>query len=102
MSLILGSGISPIGGHSNPPRYSCLRESMVIIEGAGRLQSAGSQRVGHTGKEPVVVDVCAASFPASLEGGPKSQMSHLLSGGQVSLWIWGIWSHSHRRYIVAN
>ena len=45
VGLIPGSGRSPGGGHGNPPQYSCLENPMD--RGAGRLQSTGSQRVGH-------------------------------------------------------
>ena len=42
--LIPGSGGSPAGGNGNPPQYSCLKNTKV----PGRLQSTGSQRVGHS------------------------------------------------------
>ena len=43
--LIPGSGRSPGEGNGNPLQYSCLENP---TEGAsGRLQSMGSQRVGH-------------------------------------------------------
>ena len=42
---IPGSGRSPGEGNGNPLQYSCLENS--TDEGAGRLQSMGSQRVGH-------------------------------------------------------
>ena len=42
---IPGSGISPGEGNSNPLQYSCLENPMY--EEPGRLQSIGSQRVGH-------------------------------------------------------
>ena len=45
VGLIPGSGRYPGGGHGNPPQYSCLENPMD--RGAGRLQSIGSQRVGH-------------------------------------------------------
>ena len=38
-------GICPGGGHGNPLQYSCLDNPMA--EEPGRLQSMGSQRVGH-------------------------------------------------------
>ena len=41
LSLIPGLGISPGGGHGNPPSYFCLENP------PGGLQSLGSQRVGH-------------------------------------------------------
>ena len=41
---ILGSGRSPGGGHGNPLQCSCLE---IPTEEPGRLQSIGSQRVGH-------------------------------------------------------
>ena len=41
--LIPGPGRSPEGGHDNPLQYSCLEDSMD----RSRLQSMGSQRVGH-------------------------------------------------------
>ena len=41
LSLIPGLGISPGGGHGNPPSYSCLENP------PGGLQFLGSQRVGH-------------------------------------------------------
>jgi len=43
--LIPGLGKSPGGGHSNSLQYSCLENPMD--RGAWRLQSMGSQRVGH-------------------------------------------------------
>ena len=44
-SSIPGSGRSPGEGNGNPLQYSCLENPM---DGKpGRLQSAGSQRVGH-------------------------------------------------------
>ena len=42
---IPGSGRSPGEGNGNPFQYSCLENS--TDGGAGRLQSMGSQRVGH-------------------------------------------------------
>ena len=39
-----GSGRSPGGGHGNPLQYPCL---IPGTEEPGRLQSMGSQRVGH-------------------------------------------------------
>ena len=41
----LGQGRSPGEGNGNPLQYSCLENPMD--GGAGRLQSTGSQRVGH-------------------------------------------------------
>ena len=43
---IPGSGRSPGEGNGNPLQYSCLG-SPIWIEEPGRLQSTGSQRVGH-------------------------------------------------------
>ena len=43
---ILGSGRSPGEGNGNPLQYSCL-ENQEWTEEPGRLQSVGSQRVGH-------------------------------------------------------
>ena len=43
--LIPGSGRSPREGHGNPLQYSCLENPMD--EEPGKLQSVGSQRVGH-------------------------------------------------------
>ena len=43
--LIPGLGRSPGAGHGNPLQYSCLENPMD--RGPGRLQSMGSQRVGH-------------------------------------------------------
>ena len=43
--LIPGSGRSPGGGHSNPLQYFAWR--IPWTEEPGRLQSIGSQRVGH-------------------------------------------------------
>ena len=40
-----GSGRSPGGGNGNPLQYSYLEAPWT--EGPGRLQSMGSQRVGH-------------------------------------------------------
>ena len=40
-----GSGRSPGEGNGNPLQYSCLENP--IDSGACRLQSMGSQRVGH-------------------------------------------------------
>ena len=45
MGSILGLGRSPRGGYGNPLQYSCLKNSMD--REPGRLQSMGSQRVGH-------------------------------------------------------
>ena len=45
LSSIPGSGRSPGGEHVNPLQYSCL-ENPVDRE-PDRLQSTGSQRVGH-------------------------------------------------------
>ena len=45
LGSIPGSGRSPGEGNSNPPQYSCL----AWMEEPGRLQSMGSQRVGHDG-----------------------------------------------------
>ena len=42
---IPGSGRSPREGNGNPLQYSCLGNPMT--EDPGRLQSMGSQRVGH-------------------------------------------------------
>ena len=42
---IPGLGRSPVGGDGNPLQYSCLENSME--KELGRLQSMGSQRVGH-------------------------------------------------------
>ena len=44
-SLIPGSGISPGEGNGNPLQYSCLGNPWT--EETSRLQSMGSQRVGH-------------------------------------------------------
>ena len=44
LGLIPGSGRSPGKGNGNPLQYSCLENP---IEELGRLQSTGSQRVGH-------------------------------------------------------
>ena len=46
LGLIPGLGRSPGGGKSNPLQYSCLENPMEMEE-PGRLQSMGSQRVGH-------------------------------------------------------
>ena len=43
--LIPRSGRSPGKGNDNPLQYSCLENPMT--EEPGRLQSMGSQRVGH-------------------------------------------------------
>ena len=43
--LIPGSGRSPTGGNGNPPQYSCPKNTRT--KEPGRLQSMGSQRVGH-------------------------------------------------------
>ena len=43
--LIPGSGRSPGGGHNNPLQYFAWR--IPWTEEPGRLQSIGSQRVGH-------------------------------------------------------
>ena len=43
---ILGSWISPGGGHSNPLQYSCLKSPWT--EKPGRLQSMGSQESNTT------------------------------------------------------
>ena len=45
LGLIHGLGRSPGGGHDNPLEYSCWR--ILIDRGDWRLQSVGSQRVGH-------------------------------------------------------
>ena len=45
MGSIPGLGRSPGVGNDNPLQYSCLENPMD--RGAGRLQSMGSQRVGH-------------------------------------------------------
>ena len=45
VSLISGLGRSPGEGNGNPLQYSCLENPMG--EEPGRLQSMGSQRVGH-------------------------------------------------------
>ena len=45
VSSIPGSGRSPGGGRSNPLQCSCLESPMD--GGAWRVQSLGSQRVGH-------------------------------------------------------
>ena len=42
---IPGWGRSPGGGHGNPLPYSCLEN--LMDRGAWRVQSTGSQRVGH-------------------------------------------------------
>ena len=42
---IPGPGRSPEGGHDNPFQCSCLENPW--IEEPGKLQSSGSQRVGH-------------------------------------------------------
>ena len=53
--LIPGSGRSPGEGNGNPLQYSCLENSMDRgIEEPSRLQSMGSQRVGHKG----ATDMC--------------------------------------------
>ena len=46
-SLISGSGRSSGEGNSNPLQYFCLENSMNRGAEPGRLQSMGSQRVGH-------------------------------------------------------
>ena len=43
LGSIPGSGRSPGEGNGNPLQYSCLENLME----PGRLQSTGSQRVGH-------------------------------------------------------
>ena len=45
MGSIPGSERSPGGRLGNPLQYSCLENPMD--RGAGKLQSTGSQRVGH-------------------------------------------------------
>ena len=45
LGLIPGLGRSPGEGNGNPLQYSCLENPMV--GDPGRLQSMGSQRVGH-------------------------------------------------------
>ena len=45
LGSIPGSGRSPEEENGNPLQYSCLENSMD--RGADRLQSMGSQRVGH-------------------------------------------------------
>ena len=45
LGLFPGSGGSPGGGHGNP--LQCSRLGIPWTEGSGRLQSMGSQRVGH-------------------------------------------------------
>ena len=45
LGLIPGSGRSPGEGKGNPLHYSCLENP--IDEDPGRLESMGSQRVGH-------------------------------------------------------
>ena len=42
---IPGSGRSPGGGNDSPPQYSCLEN--LWTEEPCRLQTTGSQRVGH-------------------------------------------------------
>ena len=42
---VAGRGRSPGEGNGNPLQYSCLENPME--EEPGRLQSTGSQRVGH-------------------------------------------------------
>ena len=44
---IPGLGRSPGGGHGNLLQYSCLDGESPWTEEPGRLQSMGSQRVGH-------------------------------------------------------
>ena len=46
LGSIRGSGRSPGEGNGNPLQYSCL-ENPMNGELPGRLQSMGSQRVGH-------------------------------------------------------
>ena len=46
LGSILGLGRSPGEGNGNPLQYSCL-ENQEWTEEPGRLQSVGSQRVGH-------------------------------------------------------
>ena len=45
LGSIPGSGRSPGEGNGTPLQYSCLENPMD--GGAGRLQSMGSQKVGH-------------------------------------------------------
>ena len=45
MGLIPGSGRSPGEGNGNPFQYSCLGNPWIEVP--GKLQSMGSQRVGH-------------------------------------------------------
>ena len=45
LALIPGSGRSPGEGSGNPLQYYCWK--IPWTEGPGRLQSMGSQRVGH-------------------------------------------------------
>ena len=45
LGSVPGSGRFPGGGNDYPLQYSCLENS--ITEESGRLQSMGSQRVGH-------------------------------------------------------
>ena len=45
LGSIPGSGRSPGEGNGNPLQYSCLENPRM--EEPGRLQSMGSQRVGH-------------------------------------------------------
>ena len=46
LGSIPGSGRSPGEGNGNPLQYSCL-EKYSWTEKPGKLQSMGSQRVGH-------------------------------------------------------
>ena len=45
VGFLPGLGRSPEGAHGNPLQYSCLENPLE--EEPGRLQSTGSQRVGH-------------------------------------------------------
>ena len=49
LGLIPGLGRSPREGNSNPLQYSCLENPMEggVLPWTGRIQSMGSQRVGH-------------------------------------------------------
>ena len=61
MGSITGSGRSPGGGHGNPLQYSCLENPWT--EGAGGLQSTGSQRVGHDWIDPAPMPMGVAAPP---------------------------------------
>ena len=84
MGWILGSRRSPGGKQGNTLRYSCLR--IIWTEDPGRVQSTGSQRIGHDWSDLAHINIvqgnnlfCIIDFQIRPWGGCVQQCSFFIT-----------------------